>query len=565
MNIIKNEYTSPRLFLAAAVLFFTVLIVAENMDFSRAIAAGDKTGGGHVHGADCAGGHKNEPAVYETYSIEDRKAVAPVVPGGGDREHEDHEKESIGRESAGHEGHGHESQAPQEPGHEGHDHAAGVAHEKSAAEVKIDGLIEEKVKVEKVFETVKANAVVKFHPQHYAGVVSCAPGRVRQIKVKLGDKVKKGDELLVIESVEIFNAKVDYLKNLNRYEVALSKYENIIKMGELGSFTNKNVEESNDALADARSQYEKALLARETASKKYGRVKKLVESGVSSRSELEASENELKSASIEVESLKSRLDNAQKSMSRVEKLSDSKISLKKETADIQMEFYEVKQNYEISRKYLAIVGVECEPGGPCRDHELGTFSLYSPIEGIVIEQNAVIGSSIDTQTPAVCVGDYDAAVIDIDIYEKDIAMVKNGQRVEVENIYGKIIAGRINYISNIVDPNTRTLKARAEINENSGLLKIGEFVNCSIFTAERENAITVLQSAVIEDEGRFLVFVSHGGSYAKVFVKPGYFFRDRVEIIEGLKPGNSVVTVGNYQLMNMSLSTKLELNCDSCK
>lgn len=169
MNIIKNEYISPRLFLAAAVLFFSVLTVAGSIDFSRAIAASDKTGGGHVHGADCAGGHKNEPAVYETYSIEDRKAVTAAVPGGG-----------------GHEGHGHESQPPQEPGHEGHDHAAGVAHEKSAAEVKIDGLIEEKVKVEKVFETVKANAVVKFHPQHYAGVVSCAPGRVRQIKVKLG-------------------------------------------------------------------------------------------------------------------------------------------------------------------------------------------------------------------------------------------------------------------------------------------------------------------------------------------------------------------------------------------
>lgn len=542
MNIIKNEYISLRLVWAGAVLFLAFLTASGSLIYSRAGAADNKAGGGHVHGEDCAGGHKNEPAVYETYSIEDRKAVKSEVPKA--RETFQNPAESVS-------GGGHDEK-------DGHGHSG-------AAEVKIDGLIEEKVKVETVYETVSANATVNFHPQHYAGIVSCVPGRIRHIKVKLGDMVKKGDELLVVESVEIFNAKVDYLKNLNRYEVALSKYENIIKMGELGSFTQKNVEESNDALADARSQYEKALLSRETASKKYGRVKKLVESGVSSRSELEAAENDLKSSSIEVETLRSRLDNAQKSMSRVEKLSDSKISLKKETADIQTEFYEARQNYEISRKYLAIVGVECEPGGPCRDHELGTFSLYSPIEGIVIEQNVSIGGSVDTQTPLMRVGDYDAAVIDIDIYEKDLAMVKKGQRVEVENIYGKTIAGRIDYISNIFEPNTRTLKARAEINENSELLKIGEFVNCSIFTAERENAVTVLQSAVIEDEGRFLVFVSHGGSYAKVYVKPGYFLKDRVEIIEGLKPGDSVVCVGNYQLLNMSLSTKLELNCDSCK
>ncbi len=507
MNIIKNEYIPLRMILVGAILFLAAFIAPESMFYSRAGAADDKSGGSHSH--DNGHGHSHD------------------------------------------DGHGHSHD-------DGHGHS-------EAAEVKIEGLAAEKVKVETVYETVSANAIVNFHPLHYAGIVSCVPGRIRHIKAKLGDKVKKGDELLVVESVEIFNAKVDYLKNLSRYEVALSKYENIIKMGELGTFTQKNVEESNDALADVRLQYEKAVLSRETASKKYGRVKKLVESGVSSHSELEAAENEVKSFSIEVDTLRSRLDNAQKSMSRVEKLSDSKISLKKETADIQTEFYEARQNYEISSKYLAIVGVECLPGGPCRDHDLGTFSLYSPIDGIVIEQNASLGGSVDTQTPLMRVGDYDAAVIDIDIYEKDIAMVKKGQRVEVENIRGKTIAGHIDYISNIFEPNTRTLKARAEINENSELLKIGEFVNCSIFTAERENALTVPQSAVIEDEGRFLVFVGRGSSYDKVYVKPGYFFKDRIEIIEGLKPGDSVVTVGNYQLLNMSLSTKLELNCDSCK
>ena len=539
MNIIKKEY----IFRLAAGLFLIIVLSGAfaagsgGANAQSAQGADKSADAGHEncsHGHEAAGADEHAqsgPAALETFSLKDRTEIKTLADAEknevkGAKDSDDH----------GHSSHGAEAGNAHSAG-DGHDHSKEAAgHSAGEAEIKIDGLIEEKVRVETVYETVNANAVVKFHPDHYARIVPFVPGRVRHISAKLGDKVKKGQELLVIESVEIFNAKVEYLKNLNRYEVALAKYENIVKMGELGSFTQKNVEEAQTALSDAKSQYEKAVVARATAAKKFERVKKLVDSGVSSRSELEGAENELRSASIEVESSRSRLTNAEKSMSREEKLSDTKISLKKETADIQNEFYEARQNYDISRKYLAIVGVECEPGGPCREHELGTFSIYSPIDGVVIEQNAVIGGSIDTANPVMCVGDYDSAAIDIDIYEKDLAKVKTGQKVEIENNYGKIISGRITYVSNILEPNTRTLKARAEIDTNPELLKIGEFVNCAVLTGERPNAVTVPQSALIEDGGRFIAFVKCGKSYDKVLVKTGHKFRDRVEISEGIAP-----------------------------
>ncbi len=558
MNIKKNRYISN---VKTVFLFIAIILMCSfysgRFYLSGALAAAGEAAHDHrncSHAEGEAAKHEEEKApseTYETFSLKDRSAIKTP---------ESHDGHNHGEGSAGH-----EKEAAAHGAGDGHDHGSEAAHGASAPEIKIDGLVTEKAVAETVYETVSANATVRFHPDHYAKIVPFVPGRVKQIKARLGDRVKKGQELMVVESVEIFNAKVEYLKNLNRYEVALAKYENIVQMGELGSFTQKNVEEATGSLADAKSQYEKAIVARETASKKYERVKKLVDSGVSSRSEQEQAENELRSASIEVESSKSKLENAQKSMSRVEKLSDAKISLKRETADIQTEFYEARQNYDISHKYLAVVGVECEPGGDCKIHELGTFSIYSPIDGIVIENNAVIGGSIDTQTAVMCVGDYDVTAIDIDIYEKDLSRVHNGQRVEIENIYGKTIAGRITYMSNILEQNTRTLKARAEIDENPSLLKIGEFVNCVILAAERKNAVTVPQAAVIEDGGRFLVYIKCGKSYDKVYVKQGHKFRDRVEIIEGVKPGDEVVTVGNYQLLNMSMSNKLELSCDSCK
>lgn len=473
-------------------------------------------------------------------------------------------------------GHGHEkheetASAVKPAETDAHGHSGGHEKEESEPEIKIDGLQEEKVRVETVYETVQSNGVVRFHPDHYARIVSLVPGKLREFKVRLGERVTRGQELAVVESIEIFNAKVEYLKNLGKYEVALAKYENILKMGELGSFTQKNVEEARNTLGEARSQYEKACIARETARKKYERIKTLVESGVSSKAELEAADNELKSANVEADSAKEKLDNLSASLTRVEKLSDSKISLKKEVGDVQTEFFEARLNLENSLKYLKLVGVECDPRDGCVKHELGTFSIYSPIDGIVIEQNGAIGSSVDNQNPVMSVGDYDRAMVDIDIYEKDLPKIAAGMTVEIEAMAGAsapgggAIAGRIVFVSNQLESNTRTLKARAEITENSARLKIGEFVNCAILVAARPNAITVPARAIVDDGDRQLVFVKCGKSYDKTYVKTGQRTADRVEVVSGLAPENVVVTVGNYQIFNMGMSGKLELNCDTCK
>jgi len=461
-----------------------------------------------------------------------------------------HENEKSGTKDA----HGHETEGTEKKD----DHAK----EAAEPEINIDGLETEPVKLETVYETVKSNGIVKFHPEHYAKVVSLVPGKLKQMKVKLGDRVEKGQELAVIESIDIFNAKVEYIKNLNKYEVLLSKYENIVKMGELGSFTQKNVEEAKTALSDSKSQYDKSQIALSMAQRKYERIKKLFDSGISSRSELEAVDNELKGASIEYESSKSKFNNIEKSLSRVEKLSDSKISLKKEVGDIQTEFFEARQNFEESQKHLLMVGVECDPAVGCKTHELGTFSIYSPIHGIVIEQNIAIGASIDTQNPIMGVGDYDKVIADIDIYENDCSKILVGQTVEIESLTRMPVTGNIVYISNQLEQNTRTLKARAEITINSELLKIGEFINCDILVSERPSAITIPQKALVEDSDRQLVFVKCEKSYDKTYVKTGHRFLDKVEIKEGLKSGDVVVTVGNQQLFNMALSSKLQSSCD---
>lgn len=522
-------------------------------------------------------------SALETSSVKYGGGQAPAAKAEPGHEGHDHAKtpETANAHSApaaepGHEGHDHAK--PQvskvEPGHEGHDHAkspepkAGAQGHSGAPteekEVKIDGLVEEKARIETVYDTVKANGTVSYHPDHYARVTALVPGRVKKLSAMPGDRVEKGAELAVLESIEIFNAKSEFLKNLNRYEVALAKYETVMRMGEMGAFTQKNVEEASSSLVEARSQLEKARIAVEAASRKHERIKKLVGTGVSSRSELEAAESELRNASVELEAAKARFENIERSANRVEKMSETRISLRRETADIQTEFNEARLGFLYSMNYLKTIGIDCDMMNGCAAHDTGSFSLRAPIHGTVLEHNVFIGSSVDTQTAVMTIGDMDTVAVDIDIYESDYSRVARGMRVTVEAPGGKT-EGRIVFLSNQIDQSARTLKARAYADGASGFLKAGAFVDCGIIVGERSGAVTIPAKAIVDDGGRSLVFVKCGKSYDKVYVKTGARQGDRVEVLEGLDGSSVVVTVGNYQLFNMGLSGKLELSCDGCK
>jgi multidrug efflux pump subunit AcrA (membrane-fusion protein) len=71
-------------------------------------------------------------------------------------------------------------------------------------------------------------------------------------------------------------------------------------------------------------------------------------------------------------------------------------------------------------------------------------------------------------------------------------------------------------------------------------------------TAGRPAAISVPLSAVLDDGGKSVVFVADGNNYTKKEVTLGLKSEDRVEIVQGLKAGDKVVTKGNYLLMEQS-------------
>ncbi|MBI5400455.1 efflux RND transporter periplasmic adaptor subunit [Candidatus Saganbacteria bacterium] len=138
----------------------------------------------------------------------------------------------------------------------------------------------------------------------------------------------------------------------------------------------------------------------------------------------------------------------------------------------------------------------------------------------------------------------------ITVYENDMALVRVGTPVEIDTVAypGEILSGRIVAVSQVLDPDTRTLKARAEIANPNQKLKPGMYAN-AVIKAGLGNKLAVDEEAVINTGKRTIVVVAKGGGkFVSQDVKLGQKAQGYYEVIAGLKDGEMVVTTGNFLL-----------------
>src|SRR5882724_1340671 len=203
-----------------------------------------------------------------------------------------------------------------------------------------------------------------------------------------------------------------------------------------------------------------------------------------------------------------------------------------------------------ARRHLLILGLkDSEIDALANKSSLAAvFSLTSPISGIVIERNGTIGATVGSDANVFKIIDASRVWIDANVFEKDLERVRRGQQVKVSvpAFPGATFSGRVILVSSVVDPETRSVKVRTEV-ANPDM-----FANVQIITDLHRTAISIPQSAVLDDGGKSVVFVSEGSSYVKRGVNLGIQSNGRVEIIEGLQAGDKVVVKGNYLLLQQS-------------
>lgn len=179
-----------------------------------------------------------------------------------------------------------------------------------------------------------------------------------------------------------------------------------------------------------------------------------------------------------------------------------------------------------------------------------SLTIYAPASGIVLTREAVPGKYVEPGTTLYEVADLSTVWISADIYESEVKAVTLNQPASVTlGAYpGEIFRGTVAYIYPTLNSEARTVRVRLEL-PNPGLkLKPGMFGNVRLQT-EVVKTLVVPKEAVLETGLRQLVFMDRGqGRYEPASVKLGRRSQDDVEVLEGLKEGDLIVTSANFLL-----------------
>jgi cobalt-zinc-cadmium efflux system membrane fusion protein len=184
----------------------------------------------------------------------------------------------------------------------------------------------------------------------------------------------------------------------------------------------------------------------------------------------------------------------------------------------------------------------------------GMTVLRAPFAGAITKVQVSSGDVLEPGRGAFTVADLSRVWVQAEVYEKDLGRIRLGQdaSIRVETYLDVIFAGRVSFISDVLDPQTRTARVRCEVANADMRLKTDMFANIELPTTFSKRALTVPSSALQQVEGKNVVFAQTSSTkFEAREVEKGVTVKDRVEIMSGLKPGERIVTQGAFHLKSI--------------
>jgi Cu(I)/Ag(I) efflux system membrane fusion protein/cobalt-zinc-cadmium efflux system membrane fusion protein len=187
-----------------------------------------------------------------------------------------------------------------------------------------------------------------------------------------------------------------------------------------------------------------------------------------------------------------------------------------------------------------------------------TVPIRSPIDGELVEKTVVDGSAVQAGERIMRIEDHHELWLDLAVYEQDLPYVALGETVTAtaEAVPGKTFEGPISFIYPHMNHDSRTAMVRVRLDNPRHELRPGMYASAQIMTERLPDAILAPREAVIDTGTRQIAFVVESqGHFEPRKVRLGLVGdNDQVQIVEGLAPGETVVTSGQF-LMDVESRT----------
>jgi len=274
--------------------------------------------------------------------------------------------------------------------------------------------------------------------------------------------------------------------------------------------------------------------------------------------------SELADAQMKYLSMRAMLQADHQKLERTQKLVDIGAASRQELEEVTATHHAHETEVAAARQRLLLLGLSSERVAKLdgASQVVSEVTVPAPAAGLIVTRSVNPGQVVGAGQELFVVTDLSSVWVIGDLYEKDFPSVRVGTpaTVAMPSAPGAPpLRGRVAYIDPRVERATRTAKVRVEVPNKDVQLRLGMFVTAT-FEAGQAQRVTVVPRAAVQTVGdRTVVYVPVDGEEGKFTERPvklGPPIGDAIQVVEGLKPGEKVVTDGSFLLRAEAARTR---------
>lgn len=418
------------------------------------------------------------------------------------------------------------------------------------------------VKSEEIGDTLTLSGNVV--PVNQASVSFKLDGVIDEVYVNEGDAVKAGDKIaslkstdyeLQLKAAEASEAGAGAQTDTAAAGIAAAQAQADAALAQV-----KTAQASLDAAISARdtaqlqidteipSKIEQAKQQLDLTQTNYDNIKALYESGVATKNEYDEITTKL---AVDKETYKQALDAKAVAQSQL-KSAEAQIEAAEATKETAQSTYDAaiaQVNAAQSTTSAAQAQTSAaQAQSQAASNSLSDTVIYSPMDGVVLKKVMNSGETVAAGTPIAVVGTNDKMWVRVGVPDSYINNIQKGQSAVI-HVYGldEPIEGTVDEVGALADTTTRTFTVNILADNSDSLLKSGMICSTDIILSDESKVLVPVDSVISMPEGDS-VFVLEGDKVRETAVTTGEISGDKIEVMSGLKPGDMLVTDGQFVL-----------------
>lgn len=237
---------------------------------------------------------------------------------------------------------------------------------------------------------------------------------------------------------------------------------------------------------------------------------------------------------------------------RETQLNQKKVTAEQDFINAKSALEEAKINLRLAQQKLHTFGLDEHDINNLSINDQKDLRLYeirSPIAGTVINRHITKGEFVENSVTIFEIADLNTVWVEVGIYPKDILKVKEGEIVTISLPEANMSAqAKLIYLSPIIQEETITAKAIAELSNPKGIWKPGTYVRVDMSSESKQCHVMVPRDAIQSIDSNDYVFIKTAEGFEKRLVQTGQCDNDSIEIKSGLNPGEEYAATETFLL-----------------